>query len=409
MDNDIDLRIFLDDCQPDHSGALGRAGMINRQNYPRLQPIITALATAPFEIRLVGGAVRDALLNREFDDFDFAAACDYSTLEAFLKTTTCKIVHRHHQHGNFLCTLDDHTFDITILRRDEFTDGRHANIAETDSWYIDAARRDFSVNALSYDFGGNLHDPLETGLTDLRNQHLRFIGDVRKRLEEDYLRILRFFRFQSQLGFHIEPNDLDVIAEYSSTLQHLSRERIRQEMVKILAKPCSEILMQMQKTGILQQVFTQHQPKISNLQKIKHPNPDWSLRLAMIFLKQRNATDQLSHDLVLSKKESLMLKQRLCPPELSMHPKTWLYRYGRDLSIDYYWLYGVDKIAPAIMTHLEDDPIPTFPLTGRDMQNHGFTGVEIGKALQRSEETWLASDCRLKKHELLAIYTQKTS
>ena len=181
--------------------------------HPKLHSIIGILRNAPFVIRIVGGAVRDAILGREISDFDFAAACDFNELRAFIQASPCTIARENAQHGNILFTYQGQGYDITILRQDTDTDGRHATIATTDSWRVDAARRDFTINALSVDFDGQYHDPLGQGLQDLENRYLRFIGDTRTRIREDYLRILRFFRFQGQLECTINPDDLSIIAQ----------------------------------------------------------------------------------------------------------------------------------------------------------------------------------------------------
>ncbi|NQY82480.1 MAG: CCA tRNA nucleotidyltransferase [Alphaproteobacteria bacterium] len=371
--------------------------------HPDLKSVLTLLRTAPFAIRLVGGAVRDAYLERPVTDFDFAAACRYEQLTKFLQQSPCQIVRNRPQHGNILFTLGKRNYDITILRQDCTTDGRHAEIAATDSWHIDAERRDFTVNALSLDFAGQLHDPLQQGIADLKARRLCFIGAPRKRIREDYLRILRFFRFQGKLDFDIDRHDLGIISEEADGLRRLSRERIREEMVQILSLP-NPILKQMTDCGLWDKVFRHHiPPDLGFLTQFAYPNSNWTLRLAAWFRDYPDAVTALSHDLVLTRGETQLLARRLTQPTLPPNPALWLYRYGRALSKDYWWLYAAASNDPELFQQLCTHDIPLLPISGTVLAQQGFSGATIRDALHTAETAWIASDFQFRQQDLLKI------
>lgn len=370
--------------------------------HDQLQCIIGILRNAPFPIRLVGGAVRDAFLGRDIVDFDFAAACAFGELKSFLEQSPCTIARTNTQHGSILFTHQGHGYDITILRQDMRTDGRHAEIVRTDSWRIDAERRDFTVNALSMDLDGHCFDPLGQGVQDLDNRHLRFIGQTRDRIQEDYLRILRFFRFQGALEFAIDPNDLTILTEESPSLRKLSRQRIREEMRKILFLPKLDAVQEMTRCGISKHIFPQCSPKnIGFLQNFRHPDADWICRLAAWFRNIPEAKQEIPHALAFSKAETARFQQYLNPPTLPINPALWLYRYGRALSLDYFWLYADQE---EMLEALRSEVIPVFPVTSRDLMALGYAGSKLGAALSQAETLWIASDMQRDRRDLLADF-----
>lgn len=187
------------------------------------------------EIRFVGGCVRDTLLGRPIHDIDFATNAKPEEMMSWklMKNMTRLDIGLKHGTITFVlyCKKDTYIFEVTSLRKDVNCDGRHAEVQFIDDWREDARRRDFTINALYLDFEGHLYDYFE-GLNDLQNKMLRFIEDPRKRIEEDYLRIYRYFRFKHQLGFNYCEGTLSIIKECKEGLKEISKERKWDEFVK---------------------------------------------------------------------------------------------------------------------------------------------------------------------------------
>ncbi|MGH6946921.1 MAG: CCA tRNA nucleotidyltransferase, partial [Kiloniellales bacterium] len=199
--------------------------------------LVAALTAGGDAVRFVGGCVRDAVAGRPVKDIDLATPSPPEQVTALLERAGIKAVPTGIEHGTVTAVVDHLPFEITTLRRDLETDGRRAKVAFTDDWAADAARRDFTMNALSCAPDGTLYDPFD-GLADLRAGRVRFVGDPRARIEEDYLRLLRFFRFQAHYGHEPPaPALLAVAMEMAPGLANLSGERLRQETLKLLEAP----------------------------------------------------------------------------------------------------------------------------------------------------------------------------
>lgn len=183
---------------------------------------------------IVGGAVRNSILQLEVIDIDIATILTPHEIIKALKNADIRYIPTGIEHGTISALLGNKIFEITTLRKDVVTDGRHAIVNFTNDWLEDAKRRDFTINALYCDLMGNVHDPLNKGIDDIKNRKIEFVGDIKSRINEDYLRILRFFRFYSQLpNFSINNENIKIIAQYSNKLQNLSKERIWSEFKKI--------------------------------------------------------------------------------------------------------------------------------------------------------------------------------
>jgi len=214
--------------------------------------LMEALAANGSEPRFVGGCVRDALAKREVKDVDVATPETPDAVLKLLERAAIKAVPTGIEHGTVTAVFPDRSFEVTTLRRDEETDGRHAKVAFTDDWVADAERRDFTINAMSATTDGAVYD-YNQGIADLAHGRVRFIGRAETRIDEDYLRILRFFRFQG--GYGKPPLSRDALAACRSRapkLAELSGERVRSEMLKILLVPDpADILVHMQGAGAL--------------------------------------------------------------------------------------------------------------------------------------------------------------
>ncbi|KAF0137295.1 MAG: poly(A) polymerase [Rhodospirillaceae bacterium] len=242
------------------SGAGGRpVGQLPPQpwlTHPATRRVIAALTAEGGEVRFVGGCVRDALLQRSVNDIDLATPERPELVLARLAQASLRALPTGLAHGTVTALVDGQTFEITTLRRDVACDGRRAVVAYTDNWAEDAARRDFTINALSADPAGSVYDPFD-GLPDLHHGRVRFVGSPRTRIEEDVLRLLRYFRFHGWYGR--PPPDREALAAcraLAPRLATLSAERVRDELWKILLVPDpASMLLLMQGERVLAHVL----------------------------------------------------------------------------------------------------------------------------------------------------------
>ncbi|MEO1643183.1 MAG: CCA tRNA nucleotidyltransferase, partial [Pseudomonadota bacterium] len=205
---------------------------------PQTQVVIAALEAArPRCARFVGGCVRNAIMGREVDDIDIATQLEPEATLAALEAAGIRAIPTGVEHGTVTAIVDHVPFEITSLRRDVETDGRRAVVAFTEDWAEDAQRRDFRLNALYAAPDGEVFDPVGGGYEDALAGRVIFIGEADERLREDYLRILRFFRFNAWYGAGIDEEGLAACARQRDGLQQIAKERIWKEFKKLLAAP----------------------------------------------------------------------------------------------------------------------------------------------------------------------------
>jgi len=222
--------------------------------WPETRALVGALGDGM--VRFVGGCVRDAVARRPVTDVDAATPLTPEEVMARLAAADIKVIATGLKHGTVTAVIGERKFEITTLRRDAETDGRHARVEFTDDWIEDAKRRDFTINAMSCSPGGDVYDPFE-GMRDLAHGVVRFVGRAEDRVREDYLRILRFFRFWG--GYGRPPADRDALAAcraHAAKLSDLSGERVRDELLKILIVPQpAEVILLMRGHGVLQHIL----------------------------------------------------------------------------------------------------------------------------------------------------------
>ena len=220
--------------------------------------VLEALMADGKPARLVGGCVRDALAGRPVTDVDIATPETPPRVIDLLRAAGLKAVPTGVEHGTVTAVVRGKPFEVTTLRRDVTTDGRHAVVAFTDDWTEDAARRDFTMNALSADPDGRVHDPFD-GVADLAAGRVRFVGEARARIREDVLRILRFFRFHAHYGKGAPDADgLAACRELAPLLPRLSAERVATELLKLLKAPdAAATVRMMREAGILAPILAE--------------------------------------------------------------------------------------------------------------------------------------------------------
>ena len=363
------------------------------------------------ESRFVGGAVRDALLGASVADIDIAVPMPPSEVLARLVARNIKVIETGMDHGTVTAIAGTHAFEITSLRRDVEADGRHAVIAFTDDWAEDAARRDFTINALYASASGEIFD-YATGVEDLIAGKVRFMGDARLRIAEDYLRVLRLFRFHAWYGKgDVDAEGLRAAAEAKDKLKSLSAERIAKEMLRLLeAGNPTPVLRVMAATGILSELLpgALQLPRLERLLEIDADNfspCDRVLRLAALLPEDGEAAHAAADALKLSNADRTRLEQALSGERIAAHlsakdARRLLYRIGVARFRDKIWLAwaGAPKGANAIqwrmlLTMADNWQRPRFPLTGLDVMQAGVPeGPEVGRVLAQVEDWWVGGD-----------------
>ena len=368
---------------------------------PTLQELLRLLGKA----RVAGGAVRNGLMGLDVHEVDIATA--YEPQEVMLRARAAGFgVHPTGlQHGTVTVAKNGQAFEVTTLRRDVVSDGRHAQVAFTDDWQEDAKRRDFTMNALYCDAQGQVFDPIG-GLSDIAARRVRFVGEPSQRIREDYLRILRFFRFFAQYGAgDIDASGLAACAAEKQGLVQLSSERITQELLKLLVAPrASEALGFMQQCGVLQ--FILPEARLADFQHLQALDqredfaPDVILRLVVLA-----PNVEVAEKLRLSRAQM----KRFCAilsaekPVLT-HIKQQIYRQTPDIFRANLKRHWQAEWREALQV-LENWAVPEMPVKAADLMAFGFTpGPELGQALRQIEDEWLQSDFTKGMAELLLPY-----
>lgn len=356
------------------------------------------------EARLVGGSVRDLLLDMPIQDLDLATPEPPDEVIRRLMVARISVFPTGLAHGTVTAVIEQVPYEITTLRRDDETDGRHAVVSWTRDWREDAARRDFTINAMSLGCDDVLHDYFE-GQRDLARHHVRFVGDAHARVREDALRALRFFRFEARYG-RGDP-DLEAcraIAEQLDLVSSLSSERITSEVLRILAGPrAEEAVTNMMRVGLLGEVLPEaHLGAFERLVATGAP-ADPLLRL---FSLCTESLDTVSSRLKLSNAQVRTLKTwaapepRLMPASEDDDLRRALAELEHAPLIARSWLEQArDVAAPdagwdSLRARLSAMPIPLFPLTGRDAAQCGIaSGPAVGAWLRRGRDWWMAQGC----------------
>jgi poly(A) polymerase len=345
-------------------------------------------------IRWVGGAVRDGLLGVPVNDVDCATTLMPAEVIAQCGRAGIRTVPTGIDHGTVTAILKDGPVEVTTLRRDVATDGRRATIAFAQDWHEDAARRDFTINALYAhpetleiaDFFG--------GLDDLRNGRVRFIGDARQRIAEDHLRILRYYRFQTRFGADLDAEAEDACADLAHTLKGLSRERIAAELLHLLALPDPHAtLARMRERGVLGVILPEAcAAQLAALARLIAAEaaqgfaPDPVRRLAALLPPSPAVAETVAARLRLSKAQRTRLVTAAeRESEDAQQPKALAYHLTAPLAIDRLLLAGGDA------RELGGWSAPPFPLKGGAIVARGITaGPSVARILQAVEARWIA-------------------
>lgn len=351
-------------------------------------------ALGPGNARIVGGAVRDTLLGIDTADVDLATPLSPQEVIDRLEAARIKAVPTGIEHGTITAVSNDEVYEVTTLRRDVTTDGRRATVAFTDDWREDAARRDFTINALYADPATWEVIDYFGGAEDLKIPRIRFIGDPLQRIAEDHLRILRFFRFLARFWGEPDAAGLAACTERANDLMVLSRERIANELLRLLVAPhAMEAVLLMIHNGIFAPVL----PEITDAAKLmlvvvhEHDKvaPDPIRRLAAL-LPDAEAAANVGARLKLSKVQQKRLVAAFAyrtAPTVEL-----VYRFGREGAADQLLLNpDIDFLQQTELHEIADLDIPVFPVSGGQLVAKGLTaGPDVARTLHRIEDRWVA-------------------
>lgn len=397
------------------------------QEYPWMQsPAVLSLFEAfpKDSLRFVGGCVRNALWDETVGDIDLACQLNPDAVVEALTAAGIRYVPTGIAHGTVTAVIDGTPYEVTSLRRDVETDGRRAVVAYTTDWAEDAQRRDLTINALYADLSGQVFDPTGQGLDDIKARKFRFVGDADQRVQEDYLRILRFFRFLAWYGGQekVDAASLKACREHQSGLKKLSVERIWMETKKLLSAPnpvraCHIMLT----NGVLETVFPESNnvdglEALVKLEAREGFEADPLLRLMAMSARESLQMALLSVRLKMSKLETARMRgwaddgAQLSTDMTERDKLAAIYKSGKTVIFDRARLRAAgetDPIQSARWMSLADLALgweaPTFPLTGKDLAEAGVPkGPGMGKALKALEALWVRSGFSTEKPQLLA-------
>ena len=371
-------------------------------------PATVALFAALGEARLVGGVVRNALLGRPISDIDVATPLVPTVVRERLEAAGIKAVPTGIEHGTITAVIKGKPFEVTTLRRDVETDGRRAVVAFTTDWAEDAQRRDFTMNALYADLSGEVYDTVG-GIADLEVGRVRFVGDPEQRVREDYLRILRFFRFHAWYGAGpLDGDALAAIDQLKAGMVNLSGERIAKEMLKLLeAAAPVPVMIAMGEVGVISVLF----PSAIDIARLKRLvaadhsaalPPDGVLRLAALLPRDPAIAKTVAELWKLSNADSDRLidlagAEPLSPYLSSADIAALLYRLGADRFRDRVrlaWAEMPEAFVPwrTFLATANEWQQPVLPVSGHDVMALGVAkGPAIGQILAEVESWWIAS------------------
>ena len=388
---------------------------------PSTRAVIAALEAkgGPGCARFVGGCVRNALVGRPIDDIDIATILTPDEVMAALTQAGVRHVPTGLEHGTVTAVADGRPYEVTTLRRDVETDGRRAVVAYTTDWGEDAERRDFRLNALYMDGEGRIYDPTGEGVQDALAGRIVFVGDAETRIREDYLRILRFFRFRAWFGRGAaDAAGLAACAALKDGLERLSAERVSKELLKLLAAvDPRQAVGEMAQAGALAVILPEARPpdRLDALVGIQRGlgEVDADLRLAALLPGDAEAAGAAAQRLRLSNAQRERL-EAAAPADAEIgvsmtaaDARRRLYLLGARTFEDRLLLAwaeqgGEDEAWRGLLRLARDWTRPKFPLTGHDAAAAGLRpGPEVGRALRRVERFWIEHDFQPSREALL--------
>ena len=373
----------------------------------------------------VGGCVRDHLQSKKIGDIDIATIFTPDELKKKLQHSKFKIIDTGLEHGSVTIVSGKKKYELTTLRKDVKTDGRHAEIETIDNWEEDSNRRDFTMNAIYLDKKGKIFDP-QQGVDDLNNNVVKFIGDPQTRIEEDFLRIIRFLRFTIQYNSSVEHSTVKAIKLKLNGIKNLSKERVLSELLKILKlKNFSNIIDNVELLEIFSLVF----PEFKNINRLKNFNffKKYIENSELLFLSILTIDSQGNHEYFYHKyKVSNKIHDNLDilgkkfkefktnKEFFKKNLKSNLYSIGLKNFKILFCLYSLEKNKISMkdigfLKNIDKISIPKFPFNGKILLAKGIKeGKKIGIILKEAEKTWAQNNFNLSSKDLETIIKKNT-
>ena len=368
----------------------------------------------------VGGCVRNYIQSKPIDDIDIATIFTPQQLKEKLKNSQFKVIETGLEHGSVTVVSKNYKFELTSLRKDLKTDGRHAEIEIIDNWQEDSKRRDFTMNAIYLSKKGKIFDP-QQGVNDLKNNIVKFIGDPQTRIEEDFLRIIRFLRFSTQYSTEIEKTTINAIKLNLNGIKNLSKERILSELLKIIKlKNFSDIIDNKELLEIFELIFPEFENmtrlgKFKSLEDYIEKSDILFLSILLIdskksheyFIHKYNTSNKINEILNLINKNYVNLNKD--KDFFKKNLKINIFKVGVDNMKVLLCLYLLDKKRFSkqeidLFKTIENITIPKFPYDGKLLLNRGLKeGKKIGTILSEAEKIWLQKDFNLPKEDFEKI------
>ena len=373
----------------------------------------------------VGGCVRKFLSNEKIDDIDIATSLDTNQIKDRFKNSEFNVIESGIIHGTVTLVKDKLKLELTTLRKDIKTDGRHAEIEFTNNWYEDSKRRDITINAIYLDIRGKIYD-YQGGIKDLKTSTVKFIGDPNTRIQEDYLRIIRFLRFAIQYDSSTDDQTINALKLNLNGIKNISKERILDELLKIIKLDNFDNILKHKKKKF---IFSLIYPELKNLDKIEKlkylkESIDKNLILAILLLDGSNNCDYFCHKYKTSNK----MKEELSSlTNLYNETKLDVNFFKKDIAKNIYF-YGSQRVKNLsilkffdrskanlddlnkVIDKIDQTNIPKFIYDGMYLKEKGMKqGALIGKTLKLIEEEWLNSGFKISDEKVLKIINEQNS
>ena len=375
--------------------------------------------------RFVGGCVRKHLTNDAIDDIDIATILNTDEIKEKFKNTDFEVIDTGIKHGTVTLISDKLKLELTTLRKDVQTDGRHAQVEYINDWQLDSERRDFTINAIYLDINGKIFDP-QAGTIDLKNNNIKFIGDPQKRIEEDYLRIIRFIRFKILYNNNVEKTTSQAIRHNLNGIKHISKERILVELFKILDL---KNFIDLNDSEHLKELFSLIFPEFGNLKRLErlrkifnHSQIKRDILLAVLLIDEKNNHEYFAHKYSISNQtrenlnlfakglKSLRENKDFFDKDLEKN----IYLRGKNYLINLNILNFANNSKYDVKFFLEirkkilQSKNHLFPIDGKYLIQNGMKeGLELGKVLKIIEDEWITNGFYISKNRIKEIIKSK--
>jgi len=374
-------------------------------------------------IRLVGGSVRDLILEKKVNDYDFACKFLPDEIQKILKAHNIKSIPTGLKYGTITAVINNKNFQITTLRKDENQQGRACDVNFVEDFFEDAKRRDFTINALYLDSLGEIHDYFN-GLTDLQNRKVRFILDAKTRIQEDYLRILRFFRFSCNYAYELDKEDLEACLEFKNSLKKLSKERVREEFLKIIfSENSAQIIniLNLFKEQNIDKILWESSIDIEafgqflNFEKYIENNDLKIIKIALIFLNLNLDIENLNANFCLTKIEKKFLQNSLDLLK-KYHDKNIdkidinqiIVKHSQNFTLNFYIIFCCINFLKISQNHLENIikyitnlQVPNFLFKISDLEELNCPKNRLSSTLKALKIKWAQNNFELSHDQFI--------